>query len=184
MPKKIIIIICAIACLLVGYFVFSVFTKRESDLITPPESQDVQDQKNDQEKQKPTTPNDSTEDANLTESSNETDSQDSADKNSERDTENEKYYIHVTATDCARECEPYQYDDKELTYCQNVCGIAETTSTNADCEKLKDLSRDYCLKDQAIDKKDASICENISDTSVKKTCKNRIQEDVLESLGQ
>lgn len=178
--NRLIVIIILIAFCLVGYFAFSIFSKRESDLIGS-------NNKSTQEQQTATTDNTNTTTAphknviaNLLTNEN-TQSDNGNESSAENQSEEENIYINVTPPDCVRECEPYKYDEKELRYCQNVCGISENTSTN-DCDQLKDLDKDYCYKDQAIKKKDASICDNISDTAIKKTCKNRIQEEIIEKM--
>lgn len=182
MLKKTLITILLLAFIVVVYFAYTVFSKRESDLIETNTSSDTQ--KDQSSVSESTSPSDTPQENiinNLLDPDSSADTQtENTDQKSENDTTND-YYIHVTPTDCARECEPYKYDDKELKYCQNVCGISESTSAN-DCDKLKDLEKDYCYKNQAIEKKDASICENISDSAIKKSCKNRIQEDVLENM--
>lgn len=173
--NRLIIIILLIAFCTVGYFAFTVFTKRENDLMTdksttlpPTEKSNTHTQKNTDTNsgQKSDTSNGTMEESNAA---------------TDDPTEERSFYVNVTSTDCARACAPYKYNDKELRYCQNVCGISESTSSD-DCDRLKDLDKDYCYKDQAIEKKDTSICDNISDTAIKKTCKNRIQEEIIEKM--
>ncbi|MFA5985761.1 MAG: hypothetical protein WC819_00250 [Parcubacteria group bacterium] len=173
--KKYLLIAFIILFIIVGYFSYTIFTKRESDLIKngDPSAQDAQ---------KSTIEEDTnTQQENIV--GNPSDEENSEEITNSATEENANIYIHVTPLDCERECEPYQYDEKELKYCQNVCGLSDDTiSDSSDCNSLKDLTKDYCLKDQAISKKDISICDSISDTNVKKTCKSRIQEDILEGM--
>ncbi len=181
MIKKLFIILLIIVFCAISYFAYTVFSKRESDLIktsTTPATHNMQESKDASEKDRPQENiienllrNDATENT-------QTENSDQTAKNNSDD----GYYVHVTSIDCARECEPYKYNDKELKYCQNVCGISDTTSTNSNCDSLNDFEKDYCYKNQAIEKKDASICDKISDTAVKRSCKNRIQEDILENM--
>lgn len=179
MSRFLLIIFLIIFCI-VGYFAYTVFSKRESDLIeTTPSSTTQKDQPSASE----STDSSNESQENIIENllNDETTQENTSVENTETTTENTNIYINVTPPDCMRECEPYKYDEKELKYCQNVCGISEDVSTN-DCDKLKDLEKDYCYKNQAVEKKDASICDNISDTAVKRTCKNRIQEEILENM--
>lgn len=178
--KRFLITILIIAFCIVGYFAYTVFSKRESDLIETTSSPATQ------EEQSSASENADSSDKpqeNIIENllNNENAQEDATAENTEATTEDTNIYINVTPPDCMRECEPYKYDEKELKYCQNVCGISEGASAN-DCDKLKDLEKDYCFKNQAIEKKDASICDNISDTAIKRSCKNRIQEDILENM--
>jgi len=93
----------------------------------------------------------------------------------------------VTQKDCDNNCKNFDIAD-EKKYCQEFCGLnapAKTTMPSSDCEKLEDLEKDYCLKDLAVKKSDLKICTSIEDTSIKKSCQNRINEDLLDaSFGQ
>lgn len=110
----------------------------------------------------------------------------------------------VSSADCDKNCQKFT-DQREKIYCQKVCGlplddpdeevdypedseddefsdINENESENqADCEKLVKIDRDACLKDKAIKDRDFNICDQISDSQIRKTCKNRITEDILNS---
>jgi len=89
----------------------------------------------------------------------------------------------VSSKDCDNNCKNFT-DSKELKYCQEVCGlvpIQEESKKNKGCDALKDLEKDYCLKDEAINAKDFKICEEIEDSGIQKTCQNRITEDILDS---
>ncbi len=95
--------------------------------------------------------------------------------------------ITVLPFDCDNECANFQKSE-ELKYCKQVCEIPETNpegeiiQPNAtDCTNASGLQKDYCLKDSAIKNKDYKACDQISDAGVKKTCKNRITEDIIES---
>jgi uncharacterized protein YxeA len=173
--KRFLITAFVLTVCIVGYFAFTIFTKREGDLIKSEDPSAQDDQKSTMGRDT------NTQQENIVENS--SDEETSEETTNSATEENANIYIHVTPLDCERECEPYQYDEKELAYCRNVCGLSDdTTSDNSDCDSLKDLAKDYCLKNQAIGKKDLSICDSISDTNVKKTCKNRIQEDILEEM--
>ncbi len=90
-------------------------------------------------------------------------------------------YINVTPPDCARECEPYKYDEKELAYCKNVCGLSDDVATN-NCDARSGLAKDYCLKDRAVADKNLTLCDSISDDGVKKTCVTRLQQEFIENM--
>jgi hypothetical protein len=70
-------------------------------------------------------------------------------------------------------------DLKLLEYCQQVCGISPIKEVSG-CDGKSNLEKDYCLKDLAVSKKDASICKQIADANIELTCKNRITQDILE----
>jgi hypothetical protein len=86
---------------------------------------------------------------------------------------------NINASDCDNECKNFK-DNTNLTYCQEVCGLA-TVKNDSDCTNKTNLEKDYCLKDLGINKKDFQICDQIQDAGIKKTCQNRITEDIIES---
>ena len=89
----------------------------------------------------------------------------------------------VSSKDCDNNCKNFT-NSKELKYCQEVCGLVPTqeeSKKNKGCDTLTDLEKDYCLKDGAVNAKDFKICEEIEDTGIQKTCRNRITEDILDS---
>lgn len=93
--------------------------------------------------------------------------------------------ITILPLDCDSECSKFEKKD-ELEYCKEVCGLANVDQENAEnkktdnCENTNGLQKDYCLKDLATQKNDFKICDQISDSGIKKACKNRITEDILE----
>ncbi|KKP98023.1 MAG: hypothetical protein US25_C0060G0001 [Candidatus Moranbacteria bacterium GW2011_GWE1_36_7] len=92
-------------------------------------------------------------------------------------------FLDVSKNDCENKCKDFT-DPDDLKYCQQICGLAATkkdVQEKSGCDLMQDLEKDYCLKDLAITKKDASICAQINDTNILKTCKNRIAQDMLES---
>lgn len=88
-------------------------------------------------------------------------------------------FAHITTEHCSTDCQAFANNLQYLEYCQQVCGLAPEKKVS-NCDGKKDLEKDYCLKDLAIGKKDSSICGEISDANIKKTCKDRILEDILE----
>lgn len=97
--------------------------------------------------------------------------------------ESDSLKISVNPPDCDNECSNFKKDD-ELEYCKEVCGLSalEKTEKPDGCENKSGIQKDYCLKDLGIEKKDFKICEQISDSGIKKTCQNRITEDIMESI--
>lgn len=94
--------------------------------------------------------------------------------------------ITITPSDCDNECSEFKKDN-ELEYCKEVCGLASTVEENTEknvsnnCGSINGLQKDYCLKELAVKNKDFKTCEVIVDSGVKKACKNRITEDIIES---
>jgi len=81
---------------------------------------------------------------------------------------------------CDDKCVSFADDKKFLKYCQEVCGLSPIPiEKNAQCDIQNDLEKDYCLKNLGVNKKDLTVCEKIQDSGIKKTCKNRITEDLL-----
>lgn len=92
----------------------------------------------------------------------------------------------VLPSDCDNECKNFQNADA-LKYCQQVCEIAVTEGENiqikptTDCATISGLEKDYCLKDLAVKNKDYKACDQINDSGIKKTCKDRVTEDIIEN---
>jgi hypothetical protein len=86
----------------------------------------------------------------------------------------------VTSQDCDNECAGFSGD--KLEYCRQVCGLATPRETSGNCDNLNGINKDYCLKDLAISKKDFKICDEIQDSGIKKTCKNRVTEDIFDEM--
>jgi len=90
----------------------------------------------------------------------------------------EEEFLEITKNDCDSKCENFKSDADELEYCREICGF--TTKKAADsCGELEGLEEDYCLKDLAISKKDFKICDQIGDSGIKKSCQNRVTEEIL-----
>jgi hypothetical protein len=92
----------------------------------------------------------------------------------------ENVLAHITTEHCDNECKAFATDLVLFEYCEEVCGI-KPASEVSNCDGEKDMRKDYCLKNLAITKKDASLCNEIDDSNIKRTCKNRILEDLLEN---
>ncbi len=92
---------------------------------------------------------------------------------------NNELYLTVTNKDCAEKCSAFKEDAENFKYCRNFCGLNPINKKITSCDSLEELEKDYCFKDLAITKKDFTACENIVDSGIKKTCKNRVTEEVL-----
>jgi len=86
---------------------------------------------------------------------------------------------HITTEHCDSSCQAFLNDSKLLAYCKQVCGITPVKNVSG-CDAKTGIDKDYCLKDLAISKEDSSVCDQISDANVKKACKNRILQDIIE----
>jgi type II secretory pathway pseudopilin PulG len=87
----------------------------------------------------------------------------------------------VQSSDCDNNCAQYKDNADNLKYCQEVCGIRPATPKDSEsqCENLTGIDRDSCWKDLAVSKKDFSICGKVSDAKLRKVCRNRVTEEVL-----
>ncbi|EKE12098.1 MAG: hypothetical protein ACD_14C00019G0001 [uncultured bacterium] len=89
-------------------------------------------------------------------------------------------FVQVLPADCKNECKNFQIEE-DIAYCKQICGLTAPKKQAAGCDALDDLEKDYCLKDQAITKTDPKICEKIEDAGIKKSCKNRLIEDIVDA---
>jgi hypothetical protein len=88
---------------------------------------------------------------------------------------------NITQEHCNTNCQAFSIDLTLKEYCEEACGISPVKDVTS-CDDKKGIQKDYCTKDLAITKNDSSICENISDTNIKQACKNRIAQDIIESM--
>jgi hypothetical protein len=89
-------------------------------------------------------------------------------------------FLDVAPADCANKCKSFT-EAEDVKYCKEVCGLATPAKKADGCDAIEDdLEKDYCFKDLAISKNDIKICDQIIDGNVKKTCRNRLLEDILE----
>ncbi|EKE18620.1 MAG: hypothetical protein ACD_9C00281G0001 [uncultured bacterium] len=93
--------------------------------------------------------------------------------------EEEDTFLEILPSDCKNECKNYQ-ETEDIDYCKQICGLTIPKKELTGCDALVDLEKDYCLKDEAISKADPKICDKIEDSGIKKTCKNRLIEDILD----
>jgi hypothetical protein len=85
---------------------------------------------------------------------------------------------NITAEDCDNECVNFKNNPGNLRYCQDICGLVQSISDN--CSEKQGMDKDYCFKTEAISKTDLTICDSISDSKIKSSCKSRVTEDLLE----
>ncbi|EKE20144.1 MAG: hypothetical protein ACD_8C00050G0007 [uncultured bacterium] len=89
--------------------------------------------------------------------------------------------LDVSEKECNDQCKSFENDPEDLKYCREVCGLALPNPIANGCDAIEDdLEKDYCLKDLAIKKNEMKICDQIADSNIKKTCRNRILEDIVD----
>lgn len=83
--------------------------------------------------------------------------------------------------DCANDCARFKDIPDGLKYCQEACGDRPVTPKESEgqCESLSGVEKDGCWRDLAVSKKDTDICEKIADAKLKRTCRNRVVEEIL-----
>jgi hypothetical protein len=87
--------------------------------------------------------------------------------------------VEITGEDCDNKCDDFNEAEEDFMYCLEICGLADSENSD-DCMKLSGITQDYCWKAQAVESSDFKLCDKISDAGVKKTCKNRVTEDLVE----
>jgi hypothetical protein len=169
MKKKIFLTIYILLMTVVLYWAFSILRERyieKSSTIIPTKNEQINN--NQQSDDYNSLNNDNTD--------NTTDNLiDEDDEKIEKDNDNQ--FLEITKEDCDSECSDFN-NSQDKKYCQQVCGLTTTHQIN-NCENKEELERDYCWKDLALNKKDFELCQKISDTGIKKTCQNRITEEIL-----
>jgi len=114
------------------------------------------------------------------------DDEDEIDEEKEADNlAKEDAFLQITRENCENGCSGFN-DQEDTDYCKQICGLVPISppSQENDCEKLEDLEKDYCYKDLAIEKTNGEICEKIEDKNVRKTCQNRIIEDIVDKQNE
>jgi hypothetical protein len=173
--SKISITIFILGLLVLSSYGFFFFRDRNS---VPRVNKDTSSQQTSQQAPSNTTTNSSTESA--TDNSATGSSADSSDENTPDESNN---FLDVSHTDCNNNCKNFTASE-DLKYCQQICGltpIKQDIKEKQGCDAFSDLEKDYCLKDLAISTKNVGICTEISDTDVKKICKSRIAQELIET---
>ncbi len=175
-PIHILYTALTIAVIIVLYFVITVFSARDRDVFVTPPTDTAPPSQHDVPAETPDVPitHNDLDPQSIVE-------QEPQDTVPPATTSPSTAYINITPPDCARECEPYKHDAKELRYCRNACGLSSSDSITH-CDAHNGLPKDYCLKDRAIAQKDITICDEIDDGGIKKTCITRLQQEFIESL--
>lgn len=176
-PSKISLTIFVILFLSASTYGFMAFRERNSDSKdTEKKTSAEQEASNDLPSEQNSVADDTTENSAVDADT----SEEMVDENAPVENTN---YLNISRTDCDNQCKDFT-ESADLKYCQEICGapaIKKEVKEKSECEGLEDLEKDYCLKDLAITKQDISICLEIEDTNVLKTCKNRIAQDLLEA---
>jgi len=95
--------------------------------------------------------------------------------------ESSNAFLEIGRNDCDSECAYFEIEN-EKKYCLQVCGLSTSTAPTSDgCETLDGLEKDYCWKNEAVEKTDFLICKKINDSKIKGVCQNRVTEDIIDS---
>jgi hypothetical protein len=88
----------------------------------------------------------------------------------------------IQSADCDNDCANFKNNENDLKYCREVCGDRPVAPKDSEsqCENLSGLEKDSCWRDLAVSKKDFAVCDKISDMKLKKVCKNRVTEEILD----
>jgi hypothetical protein len=99
------------------------------------------------------------------------------------DDEEENYQADIKEDyDCDQKCKNRK-NTNTYRYCLEICGLSDLEENSEkqsdDCESLSGLDHDVCWKNKAIKEKNDSACNNINDAQLKKSCVNRVLEEIL-----
>jgi hypothetical protein len=88
---------------------------------------------------------------------------------------------NIQNADCDNNCANFKDNPDNLKYCQEACGDRPVTKKDSEtqCENLAGLEKDSCWRDLAVSKLDSDLCDKISDAKLKKVCKSRVAEELL-----
>ncbi|HEX8974750.1 MAG TPA: hypothetical protein VF817_04675 [Patescibacteria group bacterium] len=190
--SKIALTIYVLAAIVIAFWGYTVFKNRDGKVPTPKAEQSSSVQKNDTISSSSATDdlrNDSDADNTQQQANNQsTDANQNASNtaNSSASTVSPvqnvsgKVLANITPEHCSSNCQAFANDLKLLEYCQQSCGISPIKNVSS-CNDKSGIQKDYCTKDLAITKEDASICDKISDANIKQACKNRIAQDAIEN---
>lgn len=175
MLKKTLIIIILLTVIAVGYYTFTVFRDRESDLLntdTPSQEQSPQSNNTPSTAKPPS----------ISENTNVQENDSTKEPKKISDISQEAAHA-ITSDDCANECTNIKEKDKQA-YCKEVCGLTGTPQDDSDrsCDTLSGLAKDYCIRDKAVKDSDLTRCDEIRDSGVRTQCQNRIQEDIIDQI--
>jgi hypothetical protein len=171
MKFKIFLILFIIALGILSYFAYPIVKNRYFKNMA----------KNEEQKSQTNTIMNNGTQLNSTTGENNTDTDNSSTMDNDiRDTTDESGdNANITAKDCDNECLNFKNNENDLKYCQNICGLSLANDSD-NCDSKMGSDKDYCFKNQAVSKTDLAICDSITDTKIKSSCKNRVTEDLLE----
>jgi hypothetical protein len=86
----------------------------------------------------------------------------------------------VSQSDCENECSGYD-TEKYKTACLEECNLTKVSKEESDCAQLSGTAKDSCWKEKALKEKNFSTCDNIASVSSKKSCQDRLTEELLDS---
>jgi hypothetical protein len=161
MTKKIIILISLLA---IAFGVVFVFFRIRQRSLTDNEPKKII---NELSKEEGTTKTDLEEDKNNEDSP-------------ESTTEIQESLDPVSKSDCEEECASYD-TEKYRVACIEECELTNVSREESDCEKLSGTNKDSCWKEKAVKENKFEYCDNIGSSSIKKSCKDRLTENILES---
>lgn len=96
----------------------------------------------------------------------------------ELDPNEEDAFLDIFTSDCDNNCSEFT-ETEDIKYCKEYCGLTPA-KTETNCDSLQDLEKDYCIKQEAVKKKDIAMCEKIEDSGIMKSCRNRVAEDIVD----
>ncbi len=165
--NKIFLIIYFLIAIIILYWAFSIFKTRYSNWSStnnqPTQNQALQTEH-------PSTENN--------ENSSQLDNSENEKSDDTIENENNNEFLEITKEDCDNECTDFN-NSQDKKYCQQICGLTPTEANKENnCDNKKDLEKDYCWKNLAIAKDDFKLCEKIQDNGIKKTCQNRLIEEI------
>jgi hypothetical protein len=86
------------------------------------------------------------------------------------------FFADITKENCDSKCVDSNNNKDAIEYCNQICGFVPMPKKLPDCSNLKNLKKDYCLRDLAIFTKNSSICSDIIDEGIKKICTDKAKE--------
>lgn len=176
--NKIVLIISAIALASLLAYGFPIVKKRYFPEISQ-KTQQTKDQA--EEKKNDETTNDQNAQENVASQEQTTENSDENLDESDTDQEavqQEEDFLQILPSDCQKGCKNFDQPE-DIQYCKEYCGLTSSSKNPKDCDNFEDLEKDYCLKDEAIKKEDTKICNKISDGGIRRSCINRLTEDII-----
>lgn len=86
----------------------------------------------------------------------------------------------VSQSDCETECSGYDTEKYKIA-CLEECALSGTSQKESDCASLSGSAKDSCWKEKALTEKNFSACDNIASANLRKSCQDRLTEELLDS---